>query len=332
MESSVKQPFHRDILKLDPEAVCEQICSKLNQDIMRVLRRRGAVVGISGGIDSSVTMALTARAIGAKRVLGLIMPESDSDPESQKLAQTLADQFSVKTVVENMTPVLEGFDCYRRRDEAIKRLFPEFDSRTYKMKIGLPQDILERDALNVFSVTIIGPDGHEQSKRLPPAEYLQIVAASNFKQRSRMTMLYYHAETNNYAVVGTPNKHEYCQGFFVKFGDGGADVMPIIPFYKTQVYQLARYLGVPESIVQRPPTTDTYSAGSTQEEFFFQLPFELMDLLWYGFENEYPPAEVGAALDMTEEQVNRAYQNFQRKKNTTDYLRMLPIIDYESGF
>ena len=330
MDSSVRQPFNKDILKLNPGAVCEQICAKLNQDITKVLHRRGAVVGISGGIDSSVTLALAVRAIGANRVLGLIMPESDWDPESQQLAQALADKFGVKTAVENMTPVLEGFGCYRRRDEAIKRLFPEYDSRKYKMKIGLPQDVLNRDTLNVFSVTIIGPDGSEQSKRLPPAEYLQIVAASNFKQRSRMTMLYYHAEVNNYAVVGTPNKHEHHQGFFVKYGDGGADTMPIIQFYKTQVYQLANYLGVPEAIIQRTPTTDTYSAGNTRKNFA-SVAIRLMDLLWYGFKR-VSTAEVAAALDMTGEQINRAYQNFQRKKNTTDYLRMPPIIDYEIKF
>lgn len=322
------RPFTRNILELDAEAVCQQIVEKLRQDILQVLRRRGAIVGISGGVDSSVTLALTARSLGSQRVLGIIMPEHDSNPESEELAQRVAAQFGVKTVVENMTPALEGFGCYRRRDEAIARIFPEFDPRTYKVKIGLPQDILNQDQLNVFSLTIVAPDGAQKSKRLPPGEYLQIVAASNFKQRSRMAMLYYHAEANSYAVVGTPNKHEHQQGFFVKHGDGGADVMPIVQLYKTQVYQLAKYLDIPAEIIQRPPTSDTYSADSTQEEFFFQLPFDLMDLLWYGYENGYDAAEVAQALDLTEKQISRVYQNFQRKQHTTDYLRMPPISDY----
>jgi NAD+ synthase len=100
-------------------------------------------------------------------------------------------------------------------------------------------------------------------------EYLQIVAASNLKQRTRMSTLYYHAEMRNYAVIGTANKNEHDQGFFVKYGDGGVDIQPIAHLFKTQVYQLARYLGVPEEIQQRPPTTDTYSASCTQEEFSF---------------------------------------------------------------
>lgn len=320
--------FHKDILKIDAEAVANQIVEKLRRDVIQVLRRRGAVVGISGGVDSSVTLALTSRALGKERVLGVIMPESDSSPESRELAEQLAEQLGVRTVVENMTPALEGFGCYRRRNEAIARVFPAFDPKIHRIKIGLPQDVLNRDTLNVFSLTIVGPDGEEKTQRLPPAEYLQIVAASNFKQRSRMAMLYYHAEANNYAVVGTPNKHEHQQGFFVKHGDGGTDVMPIIHLYKTQVYQLAQYLGIPEGITGRPPTSDTYSAPSTQEEFFFQLPFAIMDLLWYGYEHRYPAAEVGAALDLTEQQVMRAYQNFQRKQSTTDYLRMPPISDY----
>jgi NAD+ synthase len=170
-------------------------------------------------------------------------------------------------------------------------------------------------------------DVKEKSKLLPLNEYLQIVASSNFKQRSRMTMLYYHAERLHYAVIGTPNKHEVAQGFFVKYGDGGADVMPIAPLYKTQVYQLARHLGVPEGIINRTPTTDTYTAEQTQEEFFFQLPFELMDLIWYGWENEYNAEEVAEVLNFSKEEIENVYHNFERKKKTTDYLRRPPIIE-----
>jgi len=327
MEKPIK--FSRDIILLkDVELVADRICSRLKEDIFHVLRRKGGVVGISGGIDSSVTLALAVRALGAENVLGIMLPEKDSSPESRILAQKLADKFNVKTVVEDISSALDGFQCYSRRDEAVKRIIPDFNPQTDKMKIGIPLEIIEKNIPPVFHVTVVYANGKQESRRLPVNEYLQIVAASNFKQRSRMTMLYYHAEVLHYAVVGTPNKHEVEQGFFVKYGDGGADVMPIGEMYKTQVYQLARYLGVPDEIIRRTPTTDTYSAEQTQEEFFYQLPFEQMDLLWYGWENGYPSQDVCRVLDIAEELVVKNFKNFERKQKTTEYLRMAPIRNY----
>ncbi len=268
--------FHKNVLKIDPAAVAEELVANLRRDVRQTLRRSGTVVGISGGLDSSVVLALCVRAFGPKRVIGVMMPEQDSSRDSIVLARKLAAQFGVETVVEDMTGALVGLGCYVRRDEAIKRVFPEYDP-SYKAKITLPGDVMDSDALNIFYLTIITPEGEEKSKRLSLRDYLQIVAASNFKQRSRMVMLYYHAELHNYAVVGTPNKNEHDQGFFVKWGDGGYDVAPIRHLFKTQVYQLAEYLDVPPEICQATPTTDTYSAHSSQEEFFFRLPFEVMD-------------------------------------------------------
>ena len=316
--------FHKDVLKIDPAAVTEELTAHLRRDVRQTLRRSGAVVGISGGVDSSVVLALCVRAFGPKRVVGVMMPERDSSRDSLVLARKVADRFGVETVVEDMTGALVGFGCYARRDEAIKRTFPEYNPG-YKAKITLPGNVLESDALNVFYLTIITPEGEEKSKRLNPRDYLQIVAASNFKQRSRMAMLYYHAELRNYAVVGTPNKNEHDQGFFVKWGDGGYDVAPIRHLYKTQVYQLAEYLDVPLKIRQATPTTDTYPAHSSQEEFFFRLPFEVMDLLWYAQEHNVPVAEVAQVMGLTEEQVQRAFSDFERKRRTTAYLRTMPI-------
>ena len=320
--------FSRNILDLkNIELVVDKICSKLKEDVYHVLRRKGGVVGISGGIDSSVTLALAVRAFGAENLLGIMLPEKDSSPESRILAQKLADKFGVKTIVEDISSALQGFQCYSRRDDAVKRVIPDYNPETDKMKIGIPVEIIEKNLPPVFHVTVIYANGSLISKRLPINEYLQIVAASNFKQRCRMSMLYYHAEVLHFAVLGTPNKHEVEQGFFVKYGDGGADVMPIGGLYKTQVYQLARYLGIPEEIICRTPTTDTYSAEQTQEEFFYQLPFEDMDLLWYGWENGYLAQEVASTLNFTEELVNKNFKNFERKQKTSEYLRMAPIRD-----
>jgi NAD+ synthase len=261
-----------------------------------------AVIGISGGIDSSVCMALSVKAFGAEKVVGIIMPEKDSSPDSEMLARELAAKFEVKAIKEEITGALSGFGCYERRDEAVKRVFPDYDPATWKMKIGVRQSGLFSNLPPIFYLTIIDAKGNVKDKILPAREYLQIVAASNFKQRTRMSMLYYHAEALHYAVIGTPNKHEQEQGFFVKYGDGAGDVMPIGNLYKTQVYQLAEYLGVPKGIIERTPTTDTYSAEQTQEEFFYQLPFDLMDLFWYGWENGYGPEEVGSVLGYTKKE------------------------------
>jgi NAD+ synthase len=327
-----KKPFSKDIILLENvETDVNNIVQKLAQDIHYKLNRNGAVIGISGGIDSSVCCALSVKALGSEKVLSVIMPEKDSSSESEKLAIQLADKFGLSVVKEDMTISLTGFKCYERRDEAVRNLFPHYDPKTYKMKIGVRQTGLYNNLPPIFSITIINQSGFQEERILPVIEYLQIVAASNFKQRSRMAMLYYYAESLHYAVIGTPNKHEQEQGFFVKYGDGGADLMPIGNLYKTQVYQLAEYLGVPNEIISRKPTTDTYSAEQTQEEFFYQLPIELMDRYWYGFENGYSPKEVAEVMGETEDRVVALYRNFERKRKTTEYLRLSPLRDYYNG-
>jgi NAD+ synthase len=316
--------FTRDSVKLDAAQEADRLVAQLREDVTRNLKKRGAVVGISGGVDSSVVLALCVKALGPARVLGVMLPEKDSEPESLTLARQLARQYEVRYVVEEITGALWGFGCYRRRDEAVQRVFPEYDS-TYKVKIGLPQNLLDSDSLNVFHATIVSPEGEEKRERLPLEEYLQIVAASNFKQRSRMAMLYYHAERLNYAVIGTGNKNEHDLGFFVKFGDGGADLKPIAHLFKTQVYQLAEHLDVPEAICARTPTTDTYSAAQTQEEFFFRLPFDILDTIWYGWEQGVPAEAIAAALNLKPEQVQNVINDIQRKTAATQYLRQQAV-------
>jgi len=316
--------FSKDSIKLDAYKKVEEISQKLKKNVVKRLKKRGAVVGISGGIDSSVVLALCAKTFGPNKVLGVMMPEFDSNPDSKELATELAKKFGVETIVEDMTDSVRGFGCYRRRDEAIKSVFPEFND-SYKAKIVLPTNILEKDTLNVFQLMIIDKDGSKKSERLPLKEYLQIVAASNFKQRSRMSMLYYHAEARNWAVIGTGNKNEHDMGFFVKYGDGGADVKPIAHLFKTQVFQIAEYLEVPVEIQKRTPTTDTYSAEQTQEEFFFRLPFDVLDTIWHGWEKGINETEISKVLDLKVEQVENVINDIKRKIAATEYLRMNPL-------
>ena len=317
--------FTKDSILIDAKAETDRLIKELKEKVAFKLKKRGAVIGVSGGIDSSVVLALCAKTFGPGKVLAVMMPEKDSSPESKKLATLLCEKFNVPFVLEDLTDAVNGFGCYRRRDEAVKRVFPEYEPTKHKMKIVLKDDYEAKGKINVFYLTIIFGDGRQESFRLPLAEYLQIVAASNFKQRSRMSMLYYHADAKNYAVIGTGNKNEHEQGFFVKYGDGGADVKPIAHLFKTQVYQLAEYLGVPDEIRSRIPTTDTYSAEQTQEEFFFKLPFDTLDRIWYGWENDFSVSEIAKCLNMKDPQVEAVINDIKQKIHTTEYLRQDPI-------
>ena len=316
--------FHKNILDINPEKEVARIVARLEQDIFHVLKRKGGVMGVSGGVDSAVVLAIAVQAMPTNRLVALLLPERESSPESLLLGREVCHQFGVTPLVEDVSEPLYGFGSYRRRDQAVKEVFPEYDS-SYRLKITLPTDLLDSDKLNFYTLTIVSPEGEEKSARLRPSQLRQIVAATNFKQRSRAAMLYYHAELRDFAVIGTPQKNEHDQGFFVKYGDSAMDVQPIGHLYKTQVYQLAEYLGIPEAIRTRPPTSDTYSAASTQEEFFFRLPFDLMDLIWYGLVHEIPAEVVASELELEPEQVSRVYADLQRKQRTTNYLRTPPL-------
>jgi len=324
-DSSGAPAFDLNVLDIDCESAVERIRDCLVEQVRGQLRRRGTVLGLSGGVDSSVTAALCVRAFGPKNVLGLFMPEADSSDESLELGHIIADHLGVETETEDITPVLEGAGCYARRNEAIRALFPDFGPG-WKCKIVLPPDRLDSDRLNVFSLVVQSPEGEVSQARLPLKQYLQVVAASNMKQRTRKMLEYYHAERTNFAVAGTPNRLEYDQGFFVKGGDGLADVKPIAHLYKTQVYALARHLGLPEAITSRPPTTDTYSMPQTQEEFFFCLPYDKLDLILWAYNHHVAAGIVGEVMGYTIEQVQRVYRDVEAKRRTTAYLHMAPLL------
>ncbi len=313
-------------MEIDPAKESARLVSLLRHTVYTALRKGGVVVGVSGGVDSAVALTLCVRAFGPQRVTALILPERDSSPESELLARELASNLKVNPITQDITAALEGFGCYRLRDEAIRRVFPDYNPEVgHRAKIVLPSDVLSKGALNVFSLTILDSGGAERSRLLPVREFLQIVAASNFKQRTRMALLYYHAELRNFAVVGTMNKNEHEQGFFVKYGDSGVDIRLLGHLYKSQIYQLATFLGVPESIRQRAPTTDTYSAPCTQEEFFFRMPFKMHDRLLDLAERGGPLEDTAQDLGLSVEEVSRALADIQSKHRGTQYLRTPPI-------
>jgi NAD+ synthase len=315
-------PLSARTLDIDAEAETTRIVEALRAQLRGAVRKRGLVLGLSGGIDSSVCAALAAKAVGPQNVFCLFMPENDSDPESQRLGQLVAGTFGLNGAVENIGPTLEAMGCYTRRDGFIREVEPAYGPG-WSSKIVIA-NALTTSGYNISSLVVQSPDGEMRKHRLPAHVYLGIVAATNMKQRTRKQLEYYHADRLNYAVVGTPNRLEYDQGFFVKNGDGAADVKPIAHLYKSQVYQLAAHLGVPEEVLRRPPTTDTYSLAQTQEEFYFALPYDKMDLCLYSLNHSVPAADVTQAIGLSDEEVGYVWNDIAAKRKVARYLHLEP--------
>ena len=317
--------FGKHVLDIDLEAKADELAARLREVVARTLRRRGLVVAISGGIDSACVAALGVRALGANRVHGLLLPERDSSPESLDFGRSLCQSLGIRYDVKDISPILREAGCYDVRDRAVRSVFPQFEP-DMPWKIVMHGDRLTSAALNVFFVVVQTPDGQEHRVRLTSQAYLEIVAATNFKQRTRKMLEYFHADRLVYAVAGTPNRLEYDQGFFVKLGDGAADVKPIASLYKTQTYAMARHLGVIPEILDREPTTDTYSLSQSQEDFFFSVHYTQLDLILWAKNHQVTPGEVAGVLGYTAEQVERVYQDIDQKRRTTAYLHAAPLL------
>jgi NAD+ synthase len=317
-------PFSADILKLDYLAEADRIGASMREHVLKNFKKKGVVLGLSGGIDSSTVAGLAVRALGKDRVFGLLMPERDSSSDTLPISEQLAKHLGIQYVHEDITPFLDAAGCYRRRDDAIRLVVPEYGPG-WKSKIVLP-NILRDDEFRLFSIVVQSPDGKKSEVKLTLEAYFGIVAATNFKQRVRKMLEYYHADRLNYAVAGTPNLLEYDQGFFVKLGDGSADVKPIAHLYKTQVYAMARALKLPDAICNRGPTTDTYSLPQTQEEFYFSVPYDKMDLILYGKNHNVSPADIGPAVGLKPEQVERVFRDIEAKRKFAHYLHAAPVL------
>jgi NAD+ synthase len=319
-------PDGADPLAFDPEATATRIAERLSEAVRR-LGRRGAVVAVSGGIDSSVSAALAVRALGPERVMLLRLPERDiAAGNASDLGLLLAEHLGAPTVEESITAALEGLGCYAWRDEAIRMVFPDYEPH-WKHKIirSAPTG-----GIVVFSLVVERPDGTQETRRFPSEAYRLIIAATNMKQRVRKLKEYSWADRLHYAVIGTPNLLEFDQGFFVKGGDGLADIKPIAGLYKTQVYALARHVGLPEPITGRQPTTETFSLPQSQEEFYFGHPYERMDLLVWGEKHDVPAGDLAPLTDLDAGGVDAAYSQIQRVRDATAYLHA-PAIAIDPG-
>jgi NAD+ synthase len=310
-----------DPLALDPDTTIE-LLARRTAEAVRDLGRRGAVVAVSGGVDSAVVAALCVKAFGPKHVLCLRLPERDIGATASDLGLQLAEHLRAPTVEEPITAALEALGCYRRRDAAIRQVFPDYEP-TWRHKLirSAPTG-----ALITFSLVVGRPDGTTEQRALPAKAYRALIAATNMKQRVRKLIEYTWADELGYAVLGTPNLLEYDQGFFVRGGDGLADVKPIARLYKTQVYVLAQALDLPQQIATRAPTTETFSLPQTQEEFYFGHPYERMDLLVWARDRNVPADELAPRVDVDADVIAAAYWEIDRRRTATRYLHAPPIV------
>ncbi|MEA5115605.1 MAG: NAD(+) synthase [Geobacteraceae bacterium] len=312
--------FNRDVLKIDPAGQLEKLSSFIVEQLSTVFRRKGVVVGLSGGVDSACIAAVAVHAVGKEKVVGLVLPEMESNPISSEYAIKHAETLGVEYRMVDITPTVDSVLSYKWRDEFVRKLVPEYKPG-FKYNITLPTDLLDRDSFSFYCLQVQLPGGEIVKKRLNPEEFRSITAFANIKIRSRMVHLYAEADRRNLLVAGTTNRTEFLLGDFCKYGDGGTDIEPITHLYKDQIYQIARYLNVIPEIIDRQPSPDTFSLPVSDQEFFFRIPFDKLDHLLYAWEHEVPAGEAARVLDISEDAVKRAYRDFTAKHRATAHLR-----------
>ncbi len=315
--------FDLDVLRIDPAEQLEKLSKFIAEQVRAVYRRKGIIVGLSGGVDSACIAAVAAHALGKEKVVGLILPETESNPISSEYAKKQAQALGIEHRQIEITPTVDSVVHYEWRDEFMRKMVPEYRPG-YRYNITLPTDLLEREAISFYSLQVQMPDGEIKRKRLDVEEFRTITSFANIKIRARMLHLYAEAERRNLLVVGTTNRTEYLLGDFCKYGDGGTDIEPLTHLYKTQIYQLSEYLEVIPEIINRTPSPDTFSLPVSDQEFFFRIPFDKLDYLLYAWEHDVPLKDAVNVLGIPEEAVKRAFKDFAAKHRATAHLREMP--------
>jgi NAD+ synthase len=292
---------------------------------LKALHRDGFVVGLSGGIDSTVTAHLAVEAMGPKKVLGVIMPERESSPESKSLAMDLVRKLGIEHQEVDLTSQLQALGAYEKRDRVVRRYLESYTPGRHRVGIALRQDLTGSRMPPLHYLTVQDENGVMLlEERIRLRDYTELVAATNFKQRSRAMQLYYFADHYNYAVLGTTNRDELLLGFFVKLGDGAADVEGIEGIYKSELYVLAKAMGVDQRVIDRTPTTDTLPGQRSQRGYFYGLDFNTLDTALQVMEAILTVKQAVERTGLEEGQVKQLVDNLRRRNETTTILRAPP--------
>jgi len=303
------------------ETTINDVTKFIKSEVFDVFQKKGVVLGLSGGIDSAVTAALCAEGLGSEKILGLILLEKESDPKSQNLAIQVAEKYNIETKSIDITSILESFGVYENKEKIVKQKFLNYNDKC-KYRVDVPPKL--ENNIGMPFLEILDDENVLHKLKISSFDFLALTAATSIKHRVRMTMLYYYAEKNNFAVIGTTNKSEYLQGYFVKYGDGGSDIEPLVHLYKSQIYQLGEFFQLSEKIINQDASPDVWSFTTNDEEFFYTVPYSVVDLILYARENNLSINEILKYSKYSSEKIEKLIQFQNQKQNKSKHMRENP--------
>jgi NAD+ synthase len=304
----------------------EKLSAFMKETVRDLFRKDGIIIGVSGGVDSAVIAALAVDALGPDRVFGLILPEKESSPSSRELGIDLCKTLKIRYEEVPITPMLESFTIYTKKEALIRELFPHYDPAIHTTSLSRPPMIATEKVLNIPSLVLLKNRETISTKRLSASQFFNVLSLQNVKQRTRMIVEYMYAEKMNYAVCGTTNKTELLTGFFVKYGDGGVDLEPIANCYKLQVYKLAELLSVDKRIITRAPSPDTWSHFTSDEEVSLRIPYDILDQLLYAEENHLPLEIIQKNTKLDTSQIEWANKHILSLKHAARAIQIAPPV------